>query len=195
MLWLLRVGGAWGNNANGQLGNWTGKTNNSLPVLVSGLPRIIAISAGNDTSLALAANGAVWGWGMNNTGSLCYSVGGSQTTPVSAYGLSNIKMLSTSGDHSLFVQAGGTVWGCGNDSVGQLGDQHYGAGVQSYTPVQAYGLTGAVAVAAGFTHSLAVKANGTVWAWGDNTYGELGFGSTGGFSPQPASVPGLSGIV
>ena len=45
-------------------------------------------------------------------------------------------------------------------------------------PVQVPGLTGVVAVAAGYYHSLAVKTDGTVWAWGDNDYGQLGDGTT-----------------
>ncbi|MBM2813220.1 MAG: hypothetical protein HW416_3979 [Chloroflexi bacterium] len=56
------------------------------------------------------------------------------------------------------------------------------------------GLTGVVAVAAGEYHSLAVKSDGSVWAWGDNYYGQLGDGTTTNRS-APTSVPGLTGVV
>lgn len=62
----------------------------------------------------------------------------------------------------------------GND-FGQLGD---GTTTDRYTPVQVQGLSGVVAVAAGSDHSLALKSDGTLWAWGYNGYGQLGDGTT-----------------
>ena len=46
------------------------------------------------------------------------------------------------------------------------------------SPVQVQGLSSVVAIAAGNDHSLALKSDGTVWAWGNNSYGQLGVGST-----------------
>ncbi len=53
---------------------------------------------------------------------------------------------------------------------------------------------GATGVAAGYDHSLALLADGSVLAWGDNSYGQLGNASFGGFSATPAPVAGLKGI-
>ncbi|MCX6622398.1 MAG: putative Ig domain-containing protein [Acidobacteria bacterium] len=61
-------------------------------------------------------------------------------------------------------------------------------------PVQASGLTGAVAVAAGGGHSMALKGDGTVWAWGWNAYGQLGDGTTTDRG-VPVQVSGLTGVV
>ena len=55
------------------------------------------------------------------------------------------------------------------------------------------GLTGVVAVAGGSDHSLAVKNDGTVWAWGDNFYGQLGDGTTIR-QTSPIQVLGLTGV-
>ena len=44
-------------------------------------------------------------------------------------------------------------------------------------PVHVTGLTNVVSVAGGASHSIALKADGTVWAWGLNLYGALGNGS------------------
>ncbi|MBI4495208.1 MAG: tandem-95 repeat protein, partial [Chloroflexi bacterium] len=61
------------------------------------------------------------------------------------------------------------------------------------TPVQVSGLSGMTAVAAGQEHSLAVKSDGTVWAWGYNWAGQLGDGTTTS-RPTPVQVSGLSGM-
>src|SRR4051812_39588310 len=66
----------------------------------------------------------------------------------------------------------GTISAWGRDLEGQLGDD--AALVIKPTPVPVAGLTGMVALAAGYTHSLALKADGTVWAWGDDQFGQLG---------------------
>ena len=55
-------------------------------------------------------------------------------------------------------------------------------------PVPVPGLTGVVAVAAGYSHSLAAKADGTVWAWGENTDNQLGFVSGDGHRERDRTV-------
>ena len=94
--------------------------------------------------------------------------------------------------HSLAVKADGTVWAWGANDSGQLGIStvyHW-----SPTPIRVSDLCGVVSVAAGSSYSLAVKADGTVWAWGANESGQLGNGTqTGGRTP--VSVSGLSGVV
>jgi len=64
----------------------------------------------------------------------------------------------------------------------------------SSTPLQVPNLSQVVALAAGYGHSLALRSDGTVWAWGDNSYGQLGNGTTTN-SSTPVQVSGLSGIV
>src|SRR5881628_2032757 len=62
------------------------------------------------------------------------------------------------------------------------------------TPVQVSGLTSVVAVAAGWGHSVALKSDGTVWAWGYNGYGQLGDGTTTQ-RLTPVQVSGSSGVI
>src|SRR5207237_1093311 len=94
--------------------------------------------------------------------------------------------------HSLAAKSDGTAWGWGLNNNGQLGN---GTNASSTTPVQASGLSGVTAVAtqAEANHSLAVKADGTVWAWGLNNCGQLGNGTTAN-SSTPVKVSGLSGM-
>jgi alpha-tubulin suppressor-like RCC1 family protein len=77
----------------------------------------------------------------------------------------------------------------GRNDNGQLGD---GSRTHRSAPVQVTGLSGVVSVAAGDSHSLAVRYDGSVWAWGYNSFGQLGDGSW--FQRlAPVQVTGLSG--
>lgn len=78
--------------------------------------------------------------------------------------------------HTLVVKSDGTVWGWGYNGYGQIGDGTTTS--PRKTPVQTSGLTSATSVAAGVYHSLALKSDGTVWAWGYNGYGQLGDNTT-----------------
>ncbi|MBI4705937.1 MAG: RCC1 repeat-containing protein, partial [Deltaproteobacteria bacterium] len=80
------------------------------------------------------------------------------------------------------VKADGTLWCWGSNGCGQLGD---GTTQDKSSPVQVLALgTSAVAVAAGCDYTCAVKADGTLWCWGYNYYGQLGDGTT-----QDKSLP------
>lgn len=81
--------------------------------------------------------------------------------------------------HSLAIKEDGTVWAWGDNSWGQIGNGDRGGNVSSLkvlSPVQVKGIRDVIAIAAGGSHSLAVKKDGTVWAWGGNLNGVLGNG-------------------
>jgi len=94
--------------------------------------------------------------------------------------------------HTLYRKIDGTVWAWGLNNKSQLGD---GTTTSSSTPVQAAPgvLSGITAVAAGNEHSLARKADGTVWAWGSNSNGQLGDNSTTNHA-VPVQVSGLTNV-
>ncbi|MBI9075551.1 MAG: thrombospondin type 3 repeat-containing protein [Desulfatibacillum sp.] len=192
MVWV------WGGNAFGQVGVEDGgqvlaptQVEKSGGKVLSGV-RIIA--AGGYHSLAVTADGYVWAWGANESGQLGDGANASSYIP------SQVKLLDGSllfgvravagGDcHSLAVKANGTVRAWGSNSYGQLGD---GSVISSSNPVEvvmsdAHSLSGIQAVAGGYGHSLALKTDGTVWAWGGNKYGQLGDGETGSLS-NPVQV-------
>lgn len=94
--------------------------------------------------------------------------------------------------HSLALKGDGTVWAWGSNSNGQLGDG-VPTGATSGSPVSVSTLSDVTAIASGYNHSLALKSDGTVWAWGSNSYGQLGDGSTTD-SNTPVQVSGLTDI-
>jgi len=103
-----------------------------------------------------------------------------------------ITAIAGGGTHSLALKNDGTVWAWGYNGYGQLGNG--GTYTTSNVPVQASGLTGGItAIMGGHHHSLALKNDGTVWAWGYNYYGQLGNG-TNTNSNVPVRVSGLAGI-
>ncbi|MDP9372149.1 MAG: hypothetical protein M3Q65_06785, partial [Chloroflexota bacterium] len=182
---------AWGANGSGQAGAASGDSCDQsvacvrAPTRVPGLGGVTAIAASGSHNLALMADGGVWAWGANDDGQLgsgdrCVASGAgcSSATPVRVRGLTDVKAVAAGGDtntiaHSLALRADGTVWAWGSNFHGQLGD---GSTTNSAVPVQARGLGGIVAIAAGDGYSLAVGGNGVVWAWGVNHSGQLGDG-------------------
>jgi alpha-tubulin suppressor-like RCC1 family protein len=181
----------WGNNYYGQLGDGT-NTNRNTPVPVSGLTGIItAISAGVFNTVALKNDRTVLAWGLNSSGQLGDGTTTDSDTPVPVSGLINVIAISAGESYAVALKNDGTVWAWGSNGYGQLGD---GSTIEKHTPVPVSGLTGIItAISAGELHTVALKNDGTVWAWGRNNYGQLGDGTTTD-SDTPVQASGLTGI-
>lgn len=153
-----------------------------------------AISAGSMHTIFLR-NGSVRGWGADYFGpNEAYP--DAFSTPAWVEGLSaNIAGISAGADHSLFLKSDGSVWGCGNNRHGQLGTGK--AYIDEYPeerhPVPIAGLSAVKEISAGENFSLFLKKNGTVWACGRNSQGQLGDG-TKTDQLRPIQIPGLSGV-
>lgn len=97
-----------------------------------------------------------------------------QLSPVQVSGLTDIIAVSAAYSHSLFLKDDGTVYACGLNNYGQLGNDFQRAGANP--PSQVSNITGVTAIAAGASQSLFLKGDGTVWACGSNSDGQLGDG-------------------
>jgi cysteine-rich repeat protein len=178
----------WGYNANGQLGDGTG-TNRLTPVSVSGITNAVQISAGTYHSCALLSDGTIKCWGNNGLGALGDGTTTNRNTPVSVSGISNAVQVSAGSHYTCALLSDGTIkcWGIGTS--GQLGD---GTGTNRLTPVSVSGITNAVQVSASNgAHTCAVLSDGTAKCWGENSWGQLGDGTT--YSHYaPVSVSGIN---
>jgi len=155
-------------------------------------PRVLA--AGFAHNVVINRDGSVWSWGQNYSGQLGNGTWDDSLVPVQAVGVSNIVAVSANneGDFTLALDSNGKVWGWGDDGWGQLGGADGTENKNIAAPV--VGLSNIVSIAAGYAHAVALKSDGTVWTWGDNTSGKLGDGST---SPRDfaAKIPTLSNVV
>ncbi len=196
---------AWGISLYGEIGDGNvpvaGGGNYPLCVPVVGLTDATAVSAGGSHSLALAADGTVWAWGCNIVGQLGDGTRINRAMPVQVAALNNAVAISAGNMHSLAVKGDGTVWAWGANLDGELGQdvvRREDTPDVRPKPVQVQGLGGIIAVAAGEGFSLAIKSDGTVWAWGRNLSGQLGQGNydskEGAAHPKPVQVKGLTNI-
>lgn len=178
---------AWGLNEYGQLGDGT-RTDRYSPVQIPSLSNVVAVAAGSSHSLALKNDGTVWAWGYNDRGQLGDGTYTDRSTPVQISGLTDVTEIEAGASHNLALKSDGTVRGWGAGVSGQVNNPNYGDYARptpiytedrypGCTPSTCSSLSGVKQVAAGALHSLALKNDGTVWAWGSNFRGELGNGT------------------
>ncbi|HEV3288333.1 MAG TPA: hypothetical protein VG123_05015 [Streptosporangiaceae bacterium] len=168
---------AWGKNSHGQLGRNTFTNHEATPGRVAVLNRVTQISAGSDFALALRSDGIVFAWGRGGQGRLGNGGTADSAVPVKIAGLSRVTGIATGGDASLATENDGlsavtSVWAWGANYYGQLGD---GTTASRATPERVTGLPAAVAgISAGYGFAAVLGADGSVWDWGTNEFGQLG---------------------
>ncbi|WIO46240.1 Fibronectin type-III domain-containing protein [Candidatus Southlakia epibionticum] len=180
---------AWGQNNYGQLGNGT-TTDSNVPVAVKtvGTPmegkKIIQVSTKVWYSLALASDGTVYAWGLNGSGQLGDGTITHSSTPVAVKTIGTpmegktIVGIAAGASHSLALASDGKIYVWGGNAYGQFGN---GVTTTSSVVPVAVKTVGTpmdnkkiIQIHAGYYHSLALASDGTVYAWGQNTYGQLG---------------------
>jgi alpha-tubulin suppressor-like RCC1 family protein len=180
---------AWGLGTCGRLGDNTVVAKSSPVSVVGGFTDWCQVSAGlGYHSLGVRQNGTAWGWGCNGSGRLGNNATADRSSPVSVVGgFTDWSQVSAGNAHSLGVRQNGSAWAWGLGTSGQLGDN---TAVAKSSPVSVVGgFTNWCQVSAGSIHSLGVRTNGSLWAWGSNLTGRLGDGTAVSRS-SPVSVVG-----
>lgn len=168
---------AWGRNDSGRLGLGD-TTNRSSPVQVGVLTDWSQVSCGYNHTVAIKTNGTLWAWGSNiGSGALGLGNTTNQSSPVQIGLLTTWSTVSAGSSITTAIKTDGTLWAWGGNGVGQLG---LGDTTTRSSPVQVGMLTNwkLVILNADNVSSFAVKIDGTLWAWGDNSRGTLGLGAT-----------------
>ena len=176
----LRTDGSvwsWGGNNFGELGvdpSVTAQGNESyrtLPARINGLPSIVAVAAGSQHALALAADGRVWAWGDQRNGILGnLQLDAGIALPAQIANLTDVVAIAAGTNHSMALRKDGSVWVWG---LVLTDEDAYAVGF----PLEFPGLGNASSITAGLAHSLVAKTDGTVWSWGINIEGGLGDGT------------------
>ena len=175
---------AWGRNTSGQLGNGTTTASNvttSTPVQAGTATDWASVTVGSGYSLAIKTNGTLWAWGSNDNGQLGLGDNGSgthRTSPTQIGMDTDWASVTAGGSHTIAVKTNGTLWAWGNNSNGQLGLGNSGSATNKNTPTQIGNTTDWASVTAGIQYTIAVKVDGSLWAWGQNSVGQLGLGDT-----------------
>ena len=178
---------AWGDNRGGQLGN--GTTAASLaPVAVPMPASIAAVAAGSSNSLALTSDGTVLAWGQNAAGEVGDGTRERRLAPVTVALPAPAMAIAAAGNHSIALLVDGRVFAWGWNADGQCGcgtaAEFETAPCQVVAPLPA----DIVAIGAGNNHSLALAADGSVWGWGNNFFGQLNDGTAMNETNVPVQV-------
>jgi alpha-tubulin suppressor-like RCC1 family protein len=180
----------WGGNSSGELGDGTIISKRSPVSVVGDFTDWCQLSSGSAHMLGVRTNGTAWAWGCGGVGRLGDNTTVNKSSPVSVVGILNWSQLSAGPTHSVGLRQNGTVWAWGSNNNGELGDNTGGVGTSKSSPVSVIGgFTDWCQVSTGFETSLAVRTNGTAWAWGKGCCGSLGNNSTTDRS-SPVSVVG-----
>jgi alpha-tubulin suppressor-like RCC1 family protein len=196
----------WGDPFEGEIGDGDPDTEYDAPGLTTPGPLVMTvakpatrIAAGDEQGCALLSTGIVNCWGGNNSGELGNGAEVEKDSPVKAKITTGTAVDIGTADgfapFSCALMSDGTVLCWGDDEFGECGDN-----TQSFlnndTPMAVQNLTSALAISVGAEHACALRSDGTVWCWGDDSYDELGDGGNNNdYSTVPVQAKGVTGAV
>ena len=165
---------SWGNNASyGQLGQ-NDLISRSSPVQVGLLTNWSKVFNGLYCSFSVKKDGTLWAWGQNTIGQLGLGDVISRSSPVQVGLLTNWSLytFAIKSDSVLAIKNDGTLWGWGNNGSGEFGNST--PGITKSSPIQIGALTTWSKITFSGNTVLAVKTDGTLWAWGAVGNGQQG---------------------
>ena len=181
----------WGDDRDGEIGNGTTGATPLPPTPVLGLVGAHSLSAHWQHACAVHDDGTLACWGNNASGQIGDGTLVLRPQPVAVPGLARVSAVATGLSHTCAVTGAGLFcWG--SNSLGQLGiDSGADPTIPVTQPTLIAAQTDFVAVATGAQHTCAIRSNGEVRCWGQNSTGQLGEGSMSSL-PAPEPVNGLS---
>jgi len=222
---------AWGWNDRGQLGTGRPGVASTTPVFVTALShgtggyrpavvpawtprtRVVAIAAGSDHTVAVSSTGVAYTWGANSHGQCGLGHFADVAKPTGVMDMRRRVSSAVAGSrHTVFLTSAGSLYACGERNVVGVNaggatsapsrEGGWGGDVASPVGVAALSLHKIEKIAAGWQHTLALATTGEVFAWGEGSRGQLGWGRRGSrplpclvdLFPGPAADPDDAGI-
>ena len=171
---------SWGSNSVGQLGTGDG-FDASTPTQVDSDNNWAFVAAADDFTIAIRKDGSLWAWGDDSHGQLGRgSIGATSNIPRQVGTDTDWQTVAVRNNHVIALKTTGTLWGWGDNTSGALGVGTLGNDIAS--PTQIGTDTDWAAIATGWDHTIALRTDRSAWAWGDNTVGQLGDGTTASHS-------------
>jgi len=182
---------SWGNNTFGQLGDGTQSSRSSPAQITGNNWKEIRGGSGGPVVSVIKTDGTLWQWGALSYGltrGAGVSGGPDASSPIQVAG-TTWKQVATGLSHGGFIKSDGTLWVLGDGGLGKNGDN---TTTGTSSPIQTIaGGTNWKMVSCGYYHKAAIKTDGTLWAWGGNTQGQLGDGTTSNRS-SPVQIAGTT---
>lgn len=167
----------WGTNDQGQLGDGTTTAHNT-PTQMGTEHNWIKVDAGQTAVIALKNAGTLWVWGQNTYGNFGNGTTANSNVPVQTGAAFRWKKMNLGQTHVTAIRTDGTLWAWGENTYGQLGNgESAEATNETMLQVGTNNDWADLYTGNGYAQSFAVKADGSTWAFGDNTRGQLGTGN------------------
>jgi alpha-tubulin suppressor-like RCC1 family protein/predicted GH43/DUF377 family glycosyl hydrolase len=135
------------------------------------------IMGGEFHTLAVKNDGTLWAWGENSHGELGVGDSVSRTIPTQVGAETNWSKVAVGSGYSIGLKNNGTLWAWGDNLEGQLGLGSSVTGTNAPTRVGTRTDWTSIG-AGGHSHTVARTSGGAMYAWGDNSVGQLGLGDT-----------------
>ena len=163
----------WGSNGGGWLGNLALTTRSTPVTTFAGGNDWKQVSAGGGNTAAIKTDGSLWIWGTNNGGRLGANITtdfADKSTPLTTFaGGTNWKLVECGSGLNAAIKTDGSLWIWGRNDVGALGI-NLSPGGNRRTPVTTFaGGNNWKQISGGDAYCMAIKTDGTLWGWGNNS--------------------------